>query len=134
MTTRAIGNFEVKMNPQPADEKVEDPSIGRMLLDKQYDGNLEATSKGEMLAVGTDVPGSAGYVAMERVTGTLNGRKGTFALQHSGTMTRGTPHLTITVVPDSGTGELVGLTGKVLVVIVDGKHSYEFDYTFAENP
>jgi hypothetical protein len=134
MTTRAIGNFEVKMNPQPADEKVGDATIGRMLLDKQYDGNLEATSKGQMLAVGTDVPGSAGYVAMERVTGTLNGRKGTFALQHSGTMTRGTPHLTITVVPDSGTGELVGLTGKVLVVIVDGKHSYEFDYTFAENP
>ena len=133
MTTRAIGNFEAKMNPQP-DEKAGDPSIGRMLLDKQYDGNLEATSKGQMLAVGTDVPGSAGYVAMERVTGTLNGRKGTFALQHSGTMTRGAPHLTITVVPDSGTGELVGLTGKLLVVIVDGKHSYEFDYTFAENP
>jgi hypothetical protein len=134
MTTRAIGNFEVKMNPQPPDEKVGDPSIGRMLLDKQYDGNLEATSKGQMLAVGTDVPGSAGYVAMERVTGTLNGRKGTFALQHNGIMTRGTPHLSITVVPDSGTGELVGLTGKLLVVIVDGKHSYEFDYTFAENP
>ena len=133
MTTRAIGNFEVKMNPQP-DEKAGDPSIGRMLLDKQYDGNLEATSKGQMLAVGTDVPGSAGYVAMERVTGTLNGRKGSFALQHSGTMTRGTPHLTITVVPDSGTGELVGLTGKLLVVIVDGKHSYEFEYGFAENP
>jgi hypothetical protein len=71
---------------------------------------------------------------MERVTGTLNGRNGTFALQHNGIMTRGTPHLTITVVPDSGTGELVGLTGKMLVVIVDGKHSYEFEYGFAENP
>jgi hypothetical protein len=134
MTTRAIGNFEVKMNPQPPDEKVGDPTIGRMSIDKQYQGNLEATGKGEMLAVATDVQGSAGYVAMERVNGTLNGRKGTFALQHSGTMTRGTPHLTITVVPDSGTGELVGLTGKLLVVIVDGKHSYEFEYALHDTP
>ena len=134
MSTRAIGNFEVKVSPHPPDEKVGDPAISRMSLDKQFDGNLEATSKGQMLAVGTDVHGSAGYVAMERVTGTLNGRKGTFALQHNGIMTRGTPHLSITVVPDSGTGELVGLTGKMLVVIVDGKHSYEFEYGFAENP
>jgi len=134
MTTRAIGNFEVKVTPQPPDEGVGDPTISRMSLDKDFQGNLEATSRGEMLAVTTDVQGSAGYVAMERVTGTLNGRKGTFALQHNGIMTRGTPHLSITVVPDSGTGELVGLTGKMLVVIVDGKHSYEFDYTFAENP
>jgi len=134
MSTRAIGNFEVQMNPQPPDEKVGDPTIGRMSIDKQFQGNLEATSRGQMLAAGTDVKGSAGYVAMERVTGTLNGRNGTFALQHSGTMTRGTPHLSITVVPDSGTGELVGLTGKMLVVIVDGKHSYEFEYTFADAP
>jgi hypothetical protein len=134
MSTRAIGNFEVQMNPQPPDENVGDPTIGRMSIDKQFQGNLEATSRGEMLAAGTDVKGSAGYVAMERVTGMLNGRNGTFALQHSGTMTRGTPHLTITVVPDSGTGELVGLTGKMLVVIVDGKHSYEFEYTFADAP
>jgi hypothetical protein len=134
MTTRAIGNFEVKLNTQPADERVGGPAISRMSVEKQYDGNLEATSKGQMLAVATDVQGSAGYVAMECVTGTLNGRSGTFALQHNGIMTRGVPHLTITVVPDSGTGDLVGLTGKMLVVIVDGKHSYEFQYGFAENP
>ena len=87
-----------------------------------------------MLAVGTDVKGSAGYVAMERVSGTLDGRDGTFALQHSGTMTRGTPELTVTVVPDSGTGQLVGLAGKMGIKIVDGKHLYEFEYTFPESP
>jgi hypothetical protein len=87
-----------------------------------------------MLTAGTDVPGSAGYVAMERVTGTLHGRSGTFVLQHSGTMTRGAPQLAITVVPDSGTGELTGLGGKMAIIIADGKHSYELDYTLAEAP
>jgi hypothetical protein len=130
VTKHASGTFEVKTNPQ-TDEKVGDPTIGRLSLDKQFHGSLEATSKGQMLAVSTEVQGSAGYVAMERVSGTLDGRKGTFALQHSGTMTRGTPQLSITVVPDSGTGELTGLAGKMTIKIEDGKHFYELEYTLA---
>ncbi len=99
-------------------------------MDKQFHGDLEATSKGQMLATTTDVKGSAGYVALERVSGTLQGRSGTFALQHNGTMTRGEPQLTITVVPDSGTGQLVGLAGTMTIAIAaDGKHSYGFEYT-----
>lgn len=129
MTQHARGTFEVKMSPQPPEEKVGDPTVGRMALDKQFHGDLEATSKGQMLAVGTEVKGSAGYVAMERVTGTLKGHTGTFALQHSGTMTRGTPGLTITVVPDSGTGDLAGIAGRMAIEIADGKHSYDFEYT-----
>ncbi|MEK6288363.1 MAG: DUF3224 domain-containing protein [Acidobacteriota bacterium] len=133
MTKHASGTFEVKMNPQAPEDNVGDPTVGRMSLDKQFHGDLEATSKGQMLAAGTDVNGSAGYVAMERVKGTLHGHSGTFALQHSGTMTRGAPQLSITVVPDSGTGELVGLAGKLTINIVDGKHSYDFEYTLAKS-
>ena len=129
MTSHASGTFEVKLNPQV--DKVGDPTVGRMSVEKQFHGDLEATSKGQMLAVMTDVKGSAGYVAMERVNGTLHGRTGTFALQHSGTMTRGVPQLSVTVVPDSGTGQLVGLAGKMTINIVDGKHLYDFEYTLA---
>jgi len=132
VTHRASGTFEVKLDPQAPDDKVGDPTVGRLSIDKQFHGDLEATSKGQMLAVGTDVEGSAGYVAMERVTGTLQGHRGAFALQHSGTMTRGAPQLTITVVPDSGAGQLVGLAGKMMIHIVDGKHFYDFEYTLAE--
>lgn len=131
MTKHASGAFDVKMNPQ-VNENVGDPTVGRMALDKQFHGDLEATSRGQMLAAMTEVQGSAGYVALERVNGTLGGRRGTFALQHSGTMTRGVPTLTITVVPDSGTGQLIGLAGKMTIEVVDGKHSYEFEYTFVE--
>jgi Protein of unknown function (DUF3224) len=131
MTTRASGPFEVKLTPQPQDGPAAGPTVGRLTIDKQFHGDLEATSKGEMLAVSTSVQGSAGYVAMEQVSGTLQGRRGTFALQHSGTMTRGTPQLTITVVPDSGTGELGGLAGRMTIQIADGKHSYEFEYTLS---
>ena len=99
-----------------------------MSINKQFQGDLEATSKGEMLSVLSSVKGSAGYVAMERVTGTLHGHSGTFALQHTGSMNRGEPSLNITVVPDSGTGDLAGLTGKMEIIIADGKHSYVFDY------
>jgi hypothetical protein len=134
MTTHASGAFEVKVTPQPQDDKSAGPTVGRMSLDKQFHGDLEATSKGEMLAVSTAVKGSAGYVAMEQVSGTLHGRRGTFALQHTGTMTRGAPTLSVTVVPDSGTGQLVGLSGRLDIQIADGKHSYTFDYTLAENP
>lgn len=130
VTTRASGTFEVKLTPQPADDKSADPAIGRMSIDKQFLGDLKGTSKGVMLAVVTEVKGSAGYVAMEQVSGTLNGRNGTFALQHSGTMMRGAPQLSVTVVPDSGTGELKGLSGRMSIVVADGKHSYEFEYTF----
>ncbi len=129
LTHQASGTFEVTLNPQPPDDEVGDPTVGRMSIDKQFHGDLEATSKGQMLAVRTDVEGSAGYVAMERVTGTLHGRTGAFTLQHSGTMTRGAQQLTVTVVPDSGTGELVGLAGKMTIDIVDGKHFYDFNYT-----
>jgi hypothetical protein len=125
----ASGSFEVKISPQAQEDGVGDPSIGRMAIDKQFYGGLEATSRGQMLAAMTDVEGSAGYVAIERVTGKLDGRKGTFALQHSGTMMRGLPQLTVTVVPDSGTGELIGLVGTMTIDIADGKHSYKFEYT-----
>ena len=134
MTTHANGTFEVKMTPQSPDDKSEGATVGKFSLDKKSQGDLEGTSKGEMLAVSTPIQGSAGYVAMEQVTGTLNGRSGTFALQHTGTMTRGAPQLSVTVVPDSGTGQLAGLAGKMDIKIADGKHFYEFEYTLAEKP
>ena len=129
MTNHATGTFEVKLNPQ--DDKSDDKSLGRMTIDKQWHGDLEGTSKGQMLTGGDVTKGSAGYVAIEKFTGTLNGRKGTFILQHSATMTRGEGQLTITVVPDSGTDQLEGLTGKMTIKIADGKHSYDFEFTLA---
>jgi uncharacterized protein DUF3224 len=134
LITKASGTFEVKMTPQSADEKAEGATVGKFSLDKKFQGDLEGTSKGEMLAVSTPVQGSAGYVAMEQVTGSLNGRTGTFALQHTGTMNRGTPQLSVTVVPDSGTGQLVGLSGRMDIKIADGKHFYDFEYSLAEKP
>lgn len=130
----ASGTFEVKMTTPPVDDKTASPAVGRFSLDKQFHGELEGTSLGEMLAISTGVPGSAGYVAMELVKGTLNGRAGTFALQHTGTMNRGEAQLSVTVVPDSGTGELVGLSGKMDIKITDGQHFYEFDYVLAHSP
>ena len=132
MSTHARGTFDVKLTPQAADDKTGEPTIGRMTIDKQFHGDLEGTSKGQMLTAGTEVKGSAGYVAIERVSGTLQGRKGTVALQHSGTMARGDAQLTITVVPDSGTGEFAGLTGRMTIEIVDGKHFYDFEYSLPE--
>jgi hypothetical protein len=129
MTAHATGPFEVKLTPQ--DDKL-DPALGRMIIDKQFHGDLEATSKGQMLTASTDVKGSAGYVAIERVTGTLRTatgtRTGSFSLQHIGTLNRGTPELSVTVVPDSGTAGLSGLTGKMAIIITEGKHSYDFQY------
>lgn len=137
MKSQAKGSFDVKIIPQAPPEgesdNAENLAIGRLLLDKQFHGDLEATSKGQMLAARTAVKDSAGYVALELVTGTLHGRSGTFVLQHNGTMTRGVPGLSATVVPDSGTGELVGLAGDMKIIIADGKHSYEFEYAFAKN-
>jgi hypothetical protein len=134
MTTSASGTFEVKMTPQTPDDKSAGAAVGRYSLAKEFHGGLEGTSKGEMLAVGTAIEGSAGYVAMEQVTATLDGRTGTFALQHTGTMTRGEPQLSVTVVPDSGTAQLSGLSGTMTINIVDGKHLYEFDYSIADAP
>ena len=127
MPLHATGPFDVKVTPQ--DEKSDDPLFGRMTIDKQYHGDLEGTGKGQMLTASTAVKGSAGYVAIEKVTGSLKGRTGSFALQHSGTMNQGAPHLTITVVPDSGTGQLKGITGTMDIKIAEGKHSYDLEYT-----
>ena len=135
MTSHASGTFEVKVKPIPADEKVDGLTVGRMAVAKQFVGDLEGTSQGEMMTAEASVEGSRGYVAIERVEGTLRGRKGTFVVLHQGTMMRGGDFkLIIVVVPDSGTGHLVGLTGTMAIVIKDGKHLYEFDYTLPEAP
>jgi hypothetical protein len=133
MTQYAKGPFEVKLAPQKADNPAAEGSgHGRMSLDKQFHGDLEATSQGEMLSFMTGTKGSAGYVAIEKVTGTLGGRMGSFVLQHSGTMNRGAPQLSVTVVPDSGAGELTALSGSMKIAIApDGAHSYELSYTLA---
>src|SRR5580658_8012906 len=129
MTKHASGTFEVQVIPQGNEDKTDGTAIGRMSLDKKFSGDLVGTSKGEMLSAMTATKGSAGYVAIDRVLGTLQGRTGTFVLQHTGTMTRGAPQLSVTVVPDSGTGQLVGLAGTLTIKIEGGKHSYDFDYT-----
>jgi hypothetical protein len=122
VTTRATGSFDVKLTPQATDTPTEGSPLGRLTIDKQFHGDLEGTSKGEMLTAGsTTIKNSAGYVAVERVTGTLHGKRGTFALQHSGVMTRGEGKLTITVVPDSGTGDLTGLAGTMTIDISNGQ-------------
>src|ERR1700722_5435132 len=126
---QAKGTFEVKLDPQGDADKADGSILARMSIDKKYHGDLEGAAKGTMWTRGTDVKGSAGYVAVERVTGTLNGKSGSFVLQHSGTLTRGAAVQNISVVPDSGTGQLAGITGKFLVIIAEGKHAYEFDYT-----
>ncbi len=131
MTKHASGTFEVKLSPQE-DDSAKAAELGRMLIDKQFHGDIEAISKGQMLTAMTATKGSAGYVAIERVTGTLHGHKGSFVLQHNGIMDRNSPQLSVVVVPDSGTEELVGLTGKMAINIADGKHSYEFDYSITE--
>jgi hypothetical protein len=133
-TQHAKGSFDVKIVPQGEPDKAEGSTIARMSVTKQYHGDLEATATGEMLSAGTDVKGSAGYVAMERVTGKLGGRSGSFVLQHSATLTRGAPEQSITAVPDSGAGELKGLVGKLTVIIEAGKHSYDFEYTLTPAP
>jgi hypothetical protein len=124
----AAGPFDVKVTPQ--DDKSADAKLGRMTIDKQYHGDLEAAGVGQMLTAGTDVKGSGAYVAIEKVTGTLKGHSGSFMLQHSGTMSGRKFQLNIGVVPDSGTGQLAGIAGKMTIIIAaDGKHSYDFEYT-----
>jgi hypothetical protein len=127
MTAHASGPFDVKVTHQ--DDNSSDPLLARMTLDKHYHGDLEGTGQGQMLTAGTNVTGSGAYVAIEKVAGTLKGRSGTFVLQHSGTMTQNKPQLTITIVPDSGTGQLAGISGKMTITIAaDGKHTYELQY------
>jgi uncharacterized protein DUF3224 len=131
MTLLAVGTFEVTMNPEPAYDSNEGASIGRVSIQKQFSGDLQAASRVEMIgARSVQVKGSAGYVAIERVVGSLHGKSGSFVLQHSGTMTRGKGELHVSVVPDTGTGELKGLLGKMTIEISDGNHSYAFTYSF----
>ena len=132
MTTHATGTFEVKLTPQ--DDKSEDKALGRMTIEKQWHGDLEGVSKGQMLTGGDLRTGSAGYVAMEKFSGTVQGRKGTFIFQHTATMTHGKGDLTITVVPDSGTDQLAGISGKLSIRIEDGKHFYDFEYAIDNTP
>jgi hypothetical protein len=127
----ASGPFEVKLAPQPAAPGIEQANLARQTIDKQFHGELEATSLGEMLSAMGQVQGSAGYVAIERVIGSLHGKRGSFVLQHTGTMNRGVPQLAITVVPDSGTDELVGLSGSMQIQIEQGRHAYTFDYSLS---
>ena len=134
MTRHAKGFFDVKVTPLPPDDATTGTAIGRYALDKQFHGDLEAASKCEMLAAGDQAKGTAGYVAIEQVTGTLQGHTGSFALQHIGTMDQGNNQLSIKVVPGSGTGELAGIAGAMTITIADGKHSYAFEYTLPESP
>lgn len=128
ITQRAIGTFEVTMQPLSAPDALP----GRMALDKRFHGDLSGVGKGEMLTALTSTAGSAGYVAIEQITGTLHGRRGSFIFQHNGIMNRGAQQLSIVVVPDSGAGQLTGIAGVFSLTIVDGKHQYTFDYTLPE--
>jgi hypothetical protein len=125
---QAIGSFEVTLTPQPPVDGVGDSAIGRMAIVKRFSGDLVGASRGQMLAAMSEVKGSAGYVAIERVQGSLHGRTGAMTLQHTGVMTRGAPQLAITVVPDSGTGQLAGISGTMTIDIVDGAHHYVLEY------
>jgi len=133
-TQHAAGTVDVTVSPQPASSPTPGAALGRMLLDKRYHGDLDATAQGQMLSAGTVTTGSAGYVAIEHVVGRLHGKSGSFVLQHSGTMTRGKGELCVSVVPDSGTGELKGLSGRMTIEISDGNHSYGFDYSLEDAP
>jgi hypothetical protein len=132
MTQRAHGTFAVQLHPQAPEDPAGPSPRARLTIAKEFAGELVGTSSGQMLSAGTAGEGSAGYVALEQVRGTLHGRRGTFVLQHSGTLQRGAPQLRITVVPDSGTDELVGLAGEMGISLADGQHSYDFAYTRAE--
>jgi hypothetical protein len=133
MQHTALGPFDIQLAPQPLSVTAEGSGLGRLSLDKTFHGDLEARSQGEMLSFRSSVQGSAGYVAMEAVSGRLQGRSGSFVLQHSSTMERGAPTQSITVVPDSGTGELAGISGRMVISIAEGgAHSYRFDYTLAQ--
>jgi len=126
---RATGSFEVVLQPLSNTDVTSDAMFGRLLLTKQFSGDLQASARGQMLSAGTAIRGSAAYTAIDQVTGELDGRRGSFVLQHSGSMNRGVPTLSIMVVPDSGTDELAGISGTLSVNIIDGKHFYDFIYS-----
>ena len=132
MTHRAAGSFNVSMNPASPAERAGRTTLGRMLLEKQYGGDLAATGKGEMLTAVTDTKGSASYVAIEQVEGVLLGRTGSFVVHHTGTMSGGVDRLSIAIVPDSGTGELTGITGELTLKVVEGEHRYELVYSLPQ--
>jgi Protein of unknown function (DUF3224) len=134
LINKVSGTFDVKMQPQPAPESTApdlapNTTLARLLLDKRYHGELSASGQGQMLSAVTTTPGSAAYVAIEQVSGTLAGKAGSFVLQHTGLMNRGDKQLTITIVPDSGTGQLAGLQGQMDIRIVDGQHFYDLSYS-----
>ena len=128
----ARGTFQVKLEPQSSDAPPDVSPLARLSIDKRFTGDIDATSRGEMLSAGSPVKGSAGYVAIERVSGSSGDRAGTFVLQHSGTMNRGAPQLVISVVPDSGTGDLTGLAGTMTLDITGGQHFYDLAYTLSD--
>lgn len=132
MNYSAQGRFDIELEPQPLSPVADSTGLGRLSLNKTYHGGLQATSQGEMLSFRSSTQGSAGYVAMEMVRGTLQGRSGTFVLQHSAAMMRGAPVQSISVVPDSGTDALSGISGTLVITITDGQHSYAFDYALPE--
>jgi len=131
---RVTGSFELTMSPQPPYDTTDGVILGRLTLNKRFHGGLEATSVVEMISVTSGVKGSGGYVAVERVTGTLEGRTGGFVLQHSGSMTRGEPQMAVSIVPGSGTGQLSGIAGRMSIDIVDGKHFFTLDYRLGDGP
>jgi hypothetical protein len=132
MTHRATGSLTVSMKPAAPTERSGRTTLGRMLLDKQYSGDFVATGSGEMLTAVTDTPGAASYVAIEQVTGTLDGREGSFVLHHLGTMAGGTDHLVIAIVAESGTGQLTGITGQFTLKVVEGEHRFELEYALPQ--
>jgi hypothetical protein len=134
MTQHAKGTFDVNVQPLPADEKVPGLTVARFAWNKQWKGDFEGSSKGEMMASNSGDQGSGGYVAIEQVTGKLGNRAGSFTVVHKGTMKGGSFELAIDVVPDSATGQLAGLSGRVTIVIADGKHSYDIEYTLPDAP
>jgi len=134
MAAQAKGEFEVSRSIEPPCDMGDGAVVGHYRIDKRFHGDLDGSSVVHMLATGTETPGSAAYVAIERVSGILQGRTGTFFLQHNGMMARGAPTLSLTVVPDSGTGELAGISGAMAIDITGGKHYYTFDYVIAVAP
>ncbi len=132
MRMHASGSFDVQMTPQGTNQQAEGSTLGRLSVAKQFHGELEASSEGQMLTAVSSVQGSAGYVAIERVTGSLNGRRGSFVLQHSGTMSARGVEQHVTIVPDSGTGQLVGLAGSMTIQLVDATHGYQLEYTLPD--
>jgi len=134
VTLHAKGSFEVQLAPVPGDDVSGGVTLGRFTGDKQFHGDFEGTSRVQMLTAVTSVKDSKGYVAMERLTGSLAGRTGSLVLQHSATMNRGTPQISVTIVPDSGSGQLTGIYGSMTIEIADGKHFYDLAYTLPEQP